>query len=225
MWWLWIVIPLFIILSLLFLKVRLCIIYNGELSVGVKILFFNLPLFPKKQSKLKPSDYSIKKLEKRKKRLQKKQSKKQKKAKKSNSDEQAQNQTAGERIKNALDLIKIVLENVLSPFGKYLRLEIVKLHVKVAEKEPDKTAILYGVVSQLIAYIIEILENATNVDVKNRGSIRIYPDFVSGTPEADVNITLGLRVWHALSLILRFFMGYIKKQTSNTKQINVINSK
>ena len=47
MWWLLLIIPLAFIALILFIKVRLCLVYEDELNVKVKILFFNVPLYPK----------------------------------------------------------------------------------------------------------------------------------------------------------------------------------
>ena len=78
MFWLIVLIPLALIIFILFLKVRLCLIFENDLVVRIKILLFNFDLFPKKQKKLKPSDYSLKKLERKQKKLVKKQKKEQK---------------------------------------------------------------------------------------------------------------------------------------------------
>ena len=124
------------------------------------------------------------------------------------------------QIKDILELIKLIFESVASPFGKYLKVEIVKIYAKIATDDPARTAIIYGLASQSIAYIIEFLSNITNVDVKRKSSIQVIPDFASSNSEAKINITLGLKGWHALVLATKFFMAYnlhkIKKQNINS---------
>ena len=60
MWWLFLLIPIILIVLLMFLKVRLCLSYEDDLSVKVKVLFFNLSLFPKTKKNPRPKDYSLK---------------------------------------------------------------------------------------------------------------------------------------------------------------------
>lgn len=227
MWWM---IPLGIlalITLLLFLKVRLCIIYSEELSVKARILLFNIPIFPKKAKKIKPRDYSLKALEKKKAKAEKNKLKQKKKDERSVKkapphNENTPPQTVKEKIGDILELVTLVLKNVMSPFGRYLKIEIVKMHVKIGGSDPAKTALTYGIASQGIAYILELLSNVTNVDVKKKSSVNIYADFLSEKSDADINITLGLRVWHALSLAIKFFMAYLKnknKKASHTDHL------
>lgn len=218
MWWLLLLIPLAIIMLILFVKVRLCLIYEDDLDVKVKILFFNIPLYPQKQEKLKPSDYSLKKLEKK----QAKLDKKSKKTVKKQSSPKPEKDKAT-KIKDGIALIRLILDSVMAPFGRYLKIEIVKIYVKIASDDAAKTAFIYGIVSQSIAYIIELLSNVTNVDVKKKNSIRVIPDFIDQTSEAGINITLGLRGWHAFVLAVKFFMGYLKSQKT-TENINSLNT-
>lgn len=217
MWWLFILIPILLIVLLMFLKVRLCLSYENDLSVKVKVLFFNLALFPKTKKNPRPKNYTLKALKRRQDKLNKKslkaQKKQSKKATAPQSDGTAQ-QDKNAKLKEILALIRLILDNVMSPFGRYLKVEILKMHVKVGSADPAKTALIYGGVCQAVSYIVELLSNLTNVDIKNTNSISVEPDFFEGKTEANINITLGLRVWHALSLAIKFFMAYLKKNST-----------
>ena len=215
MWWLILLIPLILIFLLLFLKVRLCIAYENDISIGIKVLLFNIPLLPAKKKNPKPRDYTVKKMRKRQAALDKKAAKKkakqlEKEQKKAAEAENAPKKDKATQIKEILELIKLVLENVMSPFGRYLKVEILKMHIVIGTPDPAKTAVVYGAVSQSVSYIIELLSNVTNVDVKKKNSITVTPDFFEGRSNAKINLTLGLRVWHALSLAIKFFMAYLK---------------
>ncbi len=214
----WYLIPLILalfIVFLLFLKIRVCLSYDDEFVVKVKILFLNFSIIPKKQKKLKVKDFSTKKLKKRQDKLKKKNQEKEQKKQKRQSEHQ---KDKGEKIKDILELIKIILDNVLSPFGRYLKVEIIKLYIKIATNDPSKTAIIYGGVSQTASYIVEWLSNITNVDVKNKDSINIYADFLSETSEAKINLTLGLRVWHLFSISFKFAFAFLKKNLKQQKE-------
>ncbi|MBE6718541.1 MAG: DUF2953 domain-containing protein [Ruminococcaceae bacterium] len=219
MWWLIPLILLLLIILLLHLRIRLCIIYNEDLDVHLKLLFFNIPIFPKKQKKPKAKDYSIKKLRKKQKKIEKKNAKKELKKQKKQT-EQPANKDRKKQITEILELIKIVLEYVMPPFGKYFRLEILKLNIKIGSSDPSKTAVTYGLVSQSVAYIIELLSNITNVDVKKHNGINVYADFMSEKSNAEINIILNLKVWHSLFLAFKFFMGFLKRRSQKTTQEN-----
>ncbi len=210
MWWIIPLVILFLICLIPFLRVRLCLAYDEELTVKIKVLFIPFTLFPQKQKKIRAKDFSIKRMQKK----QKKQKTK-KKAEKPKKDSQGK----GKKITEILELIKIILNNVLSPFGRYLKLEIAKIHVKIGTDDPAKTAVYYGLASQSVAYIVEFLSNITNVSVKNKKSISVVPDFTSDRSDAKIDITFGLRVWHAVSLATKFYLGY-NKLTENKNAKN-----
>ncbi len=216
MWWLILLIPIAILVLLLFLKVKLCIVYEDDFSVKVKLLLFNIPIYPRPQKKPKPKDYSIKALQKKQKKLNKKALKQQKKSEMQPQAKEAPQKDKATKIKEILEIIKLVLDNVMSPFGRYLKVEIINIHITVGNDDPAKTAVIYGGICQLVAYIVELFSNLTNVDVKKSNSITVKPDFLEGKTDAKINITLGLRVWHSLSLAFKFFMAYIKKKNQKT---------
>ena len=205
MWWIFLLIPIAFILLILFLKVRLCVIYEDELSVYLKVLCFKFSLYPQKTKKIKPKNFSIKNFKKRKKKLQKKDNNQQ-----ANDQQEKDEKDKSTKIKEIVEIIKIILDRVILPFSNYLKVEIVKIYIKIASSDASKTAMIYGLVSQSTAYIIELLSNITNVDVKSKKSINVVCDFLSDESDAKINITFSLRCWHAISLALKFFTGYLK---------------
>lgn len=213
MWCPLLFIPIILLVLLMFLKIRLCLVYENDFSVKLKILIFNINLFPRSTKKPNPKKFSIKA-------LQKKQNKLGKKKKSKSDTKQAQTKDKSTKVKDILEIIKIILENVMSPFGRYLKVEIIKMHITVGSDDAAKTAVAYGGVCQLTSYIVELLSNLTNVDVKKKNSITVEPDFLEGKTNADINITLGLKVWHGLALAFKFFMGYIKRKNQTNTTVN-----
>ena len=64
----WYIIPLILLLFivfLLFLKIKVCLSYEEEFNIKVKVLFLNFSIFPKAEKKLKVKDYSTQKLQKK----------------------------------------------------------------------------------------------------------------------------------------------------------------
>ncbi len=215
MWWLILLIPIILLVLLMFLKVRLCLAYEDDFSVKIKVLLFNINIYPRSVKKPNPKKYSIKALQKKQKKLGKNKTKKSQPA--PNASPEKDKAT---KIKEILELIKIILKNVMSPFGRYLKVEIIKMHITVGTDDPAKTAVVYGGICQLTSYIVELLSNLTNVDVKKKNSIIVKPDFLEGKTNAKINITLGLRVWHSLSIAFKFFMAYIKRKNQKNTTAN-----
>ncbi len=209
MWWIIPVVILFLVCLIPFLRVRLSLVYDKDLAVKIKVLFIPFTLYPSKKKKLKPKDYSIKNLRKKQKKL---------KTKKTPDKPKQDKSDKNKKINDILELIKIILDNVLSPFARHLKLEIAQIYIKIATDDAAKTAIYYGLASQSVSYIVEFLSNVTNVAVKSKKSIKVLSDFTSDKSEAKINLTFGLRVWHLATLATKFFLGYNKSKTN--KEIN-----
>ncbi len=206
---------LLFVLFLLFLKGSLHIDYSDTLCVYVRVLFLKIQLYPKKEKRVKVKNFSLKNLNKKREKLKVKKTKK--KAKKKETEEE---KSKTGKIKGILEIIKIILEGVVPKFGKHLRIKVFKMNIKVATGEPDKTAIMYGIISQSAAYIIEILSNITNVRVRSKKSINIYPDFLSDKSDAEIHLSFNLRVWHIFSLVVNFFLTYLKKNSNKNTEVN-----
>ena len=65
MWWIIPLVILFLICLIPFLRVRLCLDYDEELTVKIKVLFIPFTLFPQKQKKIRAKDFSIKRMRKK----------------------------------------------------------------------------------------------------------------------------------------------------------------
>lgn len=102
------------------------------------------------------------------------------------------------------DIIRII-KNILNDFFKnhaqHLSVRAVRLNISVATSDAANTAILYGVVSQGIAYIFELLNNINDLKPIKKTAVNIYPDYTSEQSSADIKFVFSLPLKSAISII------------------------
>lgn len=219
-------------LLVLMLRINVILINDGELSVFLKLLFIKIRLAPKKKKTPKLSDFKIKKFRKRRlkeeRKLRAKQKKKDKKAEEKNEkgDKEEEHQGLKVRVDSGIDLVRYVIAKAVAKFGKHLRIEIRRIAVTVSGDDPAKVAVTYGYVCQAVAYIMELADNNVNTKYPKgkQGSVSVGVDYISGKSSAEIDITLGMRVWQVFSVLITALKGYVVdmavKKTEKNKQIN-----
>lgn len=189
----WIILAIIftILLLLLNLYVKIHLKYiDEELYIAVKLLFFKYVLIPD----IEKADVKIKKKPKGKKAPVKK-----KKLKSSFED-----------IMDLISGIKTASEKVSHYFDRYLRVDIKAFRIKVASNDAASTAILYGLVSQGVSYVMEILtHNIKKVKIKNKDSILVVADFLSDEFETQIDIKFKIRSWQTIVLGINSFKDFI----------------
>lgn len=199
-----------ITVALLFIRIKIVIKYTEDLIVYVKILFFKIKLVPKKEKKLKLSDYTHKKLDKKEKKQKAKELKKEKKKAEKAEAKKAESKEDKPGILETLGLIKNLVAAFFKYFFKYLRIDLSKINITVASEDAAKTAIMYGAISQSVAYIVEILDNTVNMKKKKDTEVSVAADFVAEKLSADIHIAFSLLVWQVLDIVFRLAVKYIK---------------
>ena len=154
-------------LFLLSIRLRITIEYSDSLCVYARILYFiRIPITPGKEKRLKLSEYSDKKIARRdrakqEKAVQKEQKKQEKIAQKAEKkkrlkehpEEAKHERTLSENLSLIIDVVKVLLGR----FFRHLRIDLSRIHISVASEDAAQTAILYGIVSQSVAYLLELL--------------------------------------------------------------------
>ena len=195
---------------------------DGELYLAVKLLFFTIRIVPSKEPKpIRIKDYTPEKhkkrlrknyqayLKKQEKKVQKdaeKKAKKEKKKSEKNKEKQPK-RSITDWISIATSILKVLFEK----FFKHLRIKVARLRIDVATGDAASTAILYGVVIQSVAYIIEILNSATNLKGLKKADIAVNADYLSESTCVDMKFVFSLRVWHILSILFGVIGRAIKK--------------
>ena len=227
------------ILLLLFgicaIRATVFIDYKDEFSLAVSLLGIKIGILPKKEKKVNIKKYSAKhyrKLQrkreldeekKRQKKLIKAEKSKEKKLKKQQEAEKKKakkkksaNGDETERKKKMLplgDILTLVsdtLSILFARFCRHFRIKVARLNITVASEDAAKTAILYGVASQGVAYILEILDRTTNLDYQKDAEVNVLVDYLAEAPTVDISISFSLRVWHLFDMLLRAAFSAIK---------------
>lgn len=221
------------------LRANVTLAYNGEVTVKIRVLFINIPITPKKPKKPpNPDKYSPEKYRKMMEKAAKKAEKKQQKAdlkaekkKKKKGDPDTTLIKVGatkngkkKKKKSVADILGLVgqvlgaVKGLFKSFGKHLRIEAVRMKITVASEDAAKTAMLYGMVCQGVAYLIEILSAITNFKSKHREEISVEADFLSEKSTADIHLVFRLRVWHVFAMLFAALGGFIRKRFLSNKE-------
>ncbi len=231
--------PLIVILSILggltlliagiaSLRATITLEYKEEVTVWLRVLFIKLKLVPGKKKKVDPKDYTPKRFrrmlaKKRKKELKKwqkaqlKKQKKQEKKEKKKAERQAVKEgTLQPKRKRSLlenlTLIKALLDDIPPRFLRHLKIKLSRIVITVATDDAAKTAVLYGAVSQVVAYIVAFLDQMSRLRYAPEAEVAVNADFLAEKPTADVKLAVSVRVWHIFDLLIAALRVYIKNR-------------
>ena len=227
---LWIVLGILLFLcALILIPVSIKIGYKEDvtLSVGVPGIYF--PILPKKEKKAKP--LSKKKYEKLllkdAERAEKKRLADQKKAQKKKDAAKAKQAEKEQKAKDAemadepstMSLILRIVGGVLDTFFGKLHVKIARVNIVVGGPDAAKTALTYGIVSQGVAYLMELIATKTKMTRARNTYVSVVPDFLASKTTADLLIIFRLRLIDLLSTGIVFFIRFMKEKTASAPKI------
>lgn len=186
--------------------------YGDTLGIKVRVLGIPIKILPKKEKKIRISDYSPKKRAKMKKKQLKKQAKANAKAskKKLRKEQHTADKTKKRPIGETLSMIRDIVGTAVKRFSKHLRVRVARLHIHVATGDAASTAILYGAVSQSVAYIAAFLDSAGTLRSPVRSDVDIRADYLSEKTQADIEIGFSLRVWQIFDVLFSTLFAYVR---------------
>ena len=179
-----------LIALILITKVRIIVSYTDELKVYAKILFIKIRIVPEKEKK----------------------SKKKKDKKKDTQVKEAPQKE--ESIVKKIWSIKSLVADIIARFLNKLHFKFLRLRVVIACNNAAKTALLYSGVNQGITYLIEFLDNVSNVDVPTHSNIPVDTNFISQKSEFEGKIELYIRVLPLITVGLHAIKEYIKYKST-----------
>lgn len=198
---------LLLIAALLFSPVWARIVYYDGLTLDVGFGPIRFRLLPIKDEKIKISDYSPKALRKRRLAVKKKAEKSARKTKRANAPSAPKRKRRLSDINALLRYITRVAAALLKKFGEYLRVDIKRFVITVATGDAAQTAILYGAVSQGASYLFALLESTLKLKYCRNAMTGIEAEFTAENWNADIDITLKLRGWQALALLIKAILS------------------
>lgn len=203
---------LLLLLLLLCIRVRVVLSYRTEVRAELRILFLRFTLYPKKEKRIKVSDYTYRRYRKRilaqRKRLTAKRGSKEKHTYRARQKKPA--------LKDQLTFYFSLVAALYERFLHHFRIDVSRLHVTVATGDAASTAIATGAVSGLLSCILELISHHTNLHRAWRSDIAVVPDFLSESSRADCCIVFSLRVFAILELGIRFAYHFLTKSLKKT---------
>ena len=195
---LYIILGIILLIGLLLLsRVKLIVNFDDDLKVYLRFLFIKFNLFPE-ASKFPKF--------------------KRKKKKKGNAlssppanDGNAQKKKDRSIVTRLWTIRQVLLQTIEKFLGK-VHFKFVRLNVVVGCENATSTALLYGAASQGVAYVIEVLDNISNVDISKRSEISVRSDFISQKSELNGKIELYISVVHMIYVIIHFLKKFIKSK-------------
>lgn len=221
---------------LLSLKANVRLEFRDEIILWISVLGIKIKILPGKEPKpINHKDYTY---EKHQKRLEQKRLAEQKKAEKKKSKAAAKKKKKEERKaetkeqkrarknhpkRSISDWINIgvgVLAVFFEKFTRHFHIKVARLKVNVATGDAASTAIMYGVVVQSVAYVIELLQRITNVDGLEKADISVNADYLSEKTSLDLCFVFSLRVWHLFDILFGIIGRAIKRFISTAPESN-----
>ena len=217
---------------ILSLRVKLYIRQTDSLKIRAGVGPVVLTLLPKKQKKVKISDFTRRKHAKRLIREQKLSEKKASKkaardAKKKKTEnlsgeikksENASSADVAAKINGVLEIIKFVLDE-FPKLASYTITEIKMLNIKVAGSDAADCANKYAATSIITSLLIELLQNKTKMKNIRANAVSVVADFLAEKTQIALDISLKISIFSILRVGIHTLKWII------SKKINEINNK
>ena len=111
-----------------------------------------------------------------------------------------------------ISILLSIVGDILEKFFGTLGVEVVRIRITVGGPDAAATAITYGIVSQGVAYLLELLSLKTAFRRKNNEEVFITTDYLSRETTADVSIVFTLRLWNFIRIACRFIIRFIQEK-------------
>lgn len=192
---------------ILSLRVQLYIRQTDELRLRAGVGPVVITLSPKKEKKIKLSDFTPKKHAKRllkdKKKAEKKAAKTTLKSEKKKQNalsaevkkaEDAAHGDAASKISGVIEIIKFIFEE-FPRLASYLRTEIKMLSITVGGKDAADCAKKYGAICALTSCLIELLDNKTVLKKMRQDAVSVNADFLSEKTKIQIDVSLKISIF------------------------------
>ena len=199
-----------LLITVWFLSLSVRVVYKNELFVYAGVGPFSIRLVPPKPKKEK-----AKKHDKRKKK-EKNSSDNNTAVKKDDTDavnekggsekEDSKKMTVGE----VLGTVRSIVEEVLNLFHKKAKIRIDALNVVVSKPDAADTAIQFGICSGIVTAILAFSKLFGKSVIRDE-NVSVVPDFISGKSRIETDITLSVRVCHAVTAFIKILIKRILK--------------
>ena len=111
-------------------------------------------------------------------------------------------------LKENLEMILALLKKFYHKTRGKIRIKVNKLHIRVSADEAAHTAILYGVVAQLVYRIVAYVEDNYTAIERRDGDLSVDPDYTSSECSAEVDVVFSAQIWRAIFIFVDMVNAY-----------------
>ena len=111
-------------------------------------------------------------------------------------------------LKENLEMILALAKKFYYTTHGKVRIRVNKLHIRVAAGDAAQTAILYGVVIQIVSTILNYVDQYYASLEHKAGDISVDPDYSSSESGAEIDIALTAKVWRTIIMIVKMVDAY-----------------
>ena len=111
-------------------------------------------------------------------------------------------------LKENLEMILALAKKFYYTTHGKVRIRVNKLHIRVAADDAAQTAILYGVVIQIVSTILNYVDQYYAALEHKAGDISVDPDYSSSESGAEIDIALTAKVWRTIIMIVKMVDAY-----------------
>ena len=111
-------------------------------------------------------------------------------------------------LKENLEMVLALLKKFYHKTRGKIKIKVNKLHIRVSTDDAAHTAILYGVVAQLVYRIVVYVEENYTALQRRDGDLLVEPDYASSECSADIDVVLSAKIWRAIFIFIDMSNAY-----------------
>lgn len=225
--WLWILLGILLFLLLLLcLPVSIRIGFRDSVTLAVGALGLYFPILPKRKRKINLRRFSVRNYRKlrqkerrraEKKLLAARENAEKKKKNAETAKKNKEKRLPPEEVSDEPSMLRILLRivgGILEKFFGKLRVKVLRLHITVGGTDAARIAMTCGIVSQSVAYLLELIRKKTKASPIPSGSVSVVPDFLAAKTTADIEIRFQIRAIDLLSVGLSFVIRFLQEKSA-----------
>ncbi len=130
----------------------------------------------------------------------------------------AKRPVASPNLKENLEMILALLRRLYHETKGKIHVKFRRMHIYVGTDNAAKTAILYGVILQSTAYLLEFADSHFIVSEHQPGDMTVEADYSADTCRADIDIVCSIRLIKGLGIALALWNAYRREKSIATKK-------
>ena len=121
-------------------------------------------------------------------------------------------------ILDVVHMARAIAAEVIRRFFRHLRIDLARVHIKVATGDAATTAVAYGAACTAINMLLPVLSEVENFSMPREQDFSVEADFLGESPTLDLKISFSLRVWHVLHIAFGALGQFLRHKAKSQPQ-------